>query len=171
MQYHKRTVKDFLESEDVRKYLLLRTSDTPFNPDVSLLKGSILQVKIHDVSQKAPRCYDLATEAMAYALQVDKAQVSQTALLDDLDTNHQQHLLAVGVVGPSCQVPQPKQWQESFLALAIEWGLVRHITSKLSVDLSLIKDPSRPLLHYAVYPLPLKEAKLTYQSTYPVSLV
>ena len=86
MQYHKRTVKDFLESEDVRKYLLLRTSDTPFNPDVSLLKGSILQVKIHDVSQKAPRCYDLATEAMAYALQVDKAQVSQTALLDDLDT-------------------------------------------------------------------------------------
>jgi hypothetical protein len=60
VQYHKRTAKDFLEREHVRKYLLLRTSKTPFNPDVSLLKGSILQVKIHDVSHKAQRCYDLS---------------------------------------------------------------------------------------------------------------
>jgi hypothetical protein len=125
VQYLHRAAKDILKGENVRKYLLLRTSGTPFNPDVSLLKGSIFQVKIHDVIQKAQRCYYLATVAMACTLQADKAQVSQTAMLDDLDTtinNSSSQSVSWGHLG---QVPQLKEWQESFLSMSIGWGSAR----------------------------------------------
>lgn len=105
---------------------------------------------------------------MAYALEADKAQLYQIAMLNELDNIINKSGSETVSWGHVAQIPQPAEWRESFLSLSIEWKLCSYISSKLSDDSSLIKHPGRPLLHYAICPLPIKEAKFTYQSTYPV---
>ena len=90
---------------------------------------------------------------------------AQTRLLDELDRVVTKHWSSVKLdllnlfinwagwftqrVGSLATVDKA---QDSFLAIAVEFGLVWYIRNKLDQDLCLVNKPGRPLLDYAVFP-------------------
>jgi hypothetical protein len=88
VQYLDRTVKDFLEKQDVRKMILSHTEPTDFDPYVSLLRSYILLLKCAPgppFTPKTPhKIRGISEIAMKYAGSII-ANANHITLLDELN--------------------------------------------------------------------------------------
>jgi hypothetical protein len=170
------TVKEFLERPEIWKELLAHTAGTNFNPNVSLLRGSLFTLKTS--------CSDFSwsemtqahiEDSMQYAVAAENsAGMPQVALIESLDET------AAHLCDPSCQFIRKgapiRHWTQqmqirgvylpvtSFLTYAISKGMTLYVQAKhgsqlLSLNrqakhgsqlLSLNRTAESPLLTYAV---------------------
>lgn len=165
VQYLHRTARDYVEGSEIWPSIIAYTSGTNFNPHLSLLKSSVLQLKHTITSPMSVSLWRTATSALedAYLLEKD-TNIPYTALLDELDgaMNHRvggrdnrvgkswdcdRHWIN-HTFNPYSHVPS---WKSDFLSLAVQCGLTSYTSQKLGKGNRVLeRKPGRPLLSYAV---------------------
>jgi hypothetical protein len=175
VQYLHRTVRDYLEQEEVWKTLLSYTVNSNFHPHRSLLISHILSLKIGEPPRFLEHLLYTASIAMicAYQADLDTGQPS-IALVDSLDRSvsfwyeqlkgpsppknfnrHWSSMLAQWNNGSGFNQSQQMFWQDTFLSLAVQYGLKAYVHEKVKRDPHIIAEKEgRPLLHYAIDPGP-----------------
>jgi hypothetical protein len=157
IQYLHRTVKDYLHQPDTWRTLLSHTAGTPLSPHTALLKSCILQLKHLDSAQRFDSLWRIASTAMFHARYSDSEESAPLeALLDELDKTIAFHgnISTMGMRGHWAEHNQTAAWKNSFLSLAVQYGLCNYLDMKLSKDSSPLRRKSgRPLLDYAVNPM------------------
>lgn len=161
VQYLHRTVKTYLEEPTVWAKIIAPTQNTDFDPDIVLLKSCLRQLKASEfdenrlVSDSTWRCIALGFE---YARQAElKQNPAYIPLLDELDYVMTQLLQMPGTPYPGhwstyyeCGRERNFEWEDTTLALAVEYGLSSYIDKKFRQSSQMCKKAGRPLLDYAV---------------------
>jgi NACHT domain len=159
VQYLHRTVRVFLEKPEVWNSLVSNSAGTDFDPNICLLISSILLLKTVPVIRSAKLLWRTVIGAMDYAFGVKSASSNaHVDLLDQLDSTmvylaqrsslsyikHRARYRGFGYGNDD-------DCQDSFLALAVQYGLCAYVDAKLKADNSLIhRKQGRPLLDYVV---------------------
>jgi hypothetical protein len=150
VQYLHRTVRDYLEKPDVWQILLARTSRTEFNPNLALLKSCILRLKL--VSIVEPLL--VGSVAMLYAHRADaQTKKGNVALLNELDRT----VTYCSNMSGMTEYWGSHKWQKSILSFAVQYGLHEYVYEILSKNEDIILSSGKPLLFYAVDPIPSKQ--------------
>ena len=173
--YMHRTVRDFLEREEIWRMILGQTSTMDFSAGSRLLSSSIVWAKLQTETQRPewPRqrllsndrwAVILHTVLQAYFEDIRTSNPHSTAL-DQLDqiTQLQYRSIYVSDVHWGKNLPftyptipsERERGEDSIISIAIEFGLHSYVRCKILKDPKIISDKSgRPLLHYAVCPFP-----------------
>jgi hypothetical protein len=178
VEYLHKSVADFFARQDVWSEILSYTGKTAFDPNMALLRSSIVQVKcaVPDLGPES-RLWYTVEDAMTYAKLVEStSEVASPILLEELDRCMHVHFqnnrnsiskeryvhLAGGVItswyecGASNEVRDRKEsWNENFLAFSVQRGLVLYAQAKLN-KLGKIgsQKGGKPLLEHACVPVP-----------------
>jgi hypothetical protein len=161
VQYLHRTVKTYLEKPTVWAKIVAPTQNTDFDPNIVLLKSCLRQIKASEFdenrlfSDSTWRCIALGFE---YARQAELNQnPAYIPLLDELDSVMAQLLQEPGVPYPGHWATyyeagheRRSEWEDTTLALAVEYGLSSYIDKKFRQASSTCEKMGRPLLDYAV---------------------
>lgn len=145
VEYMHRTARDFPHGDDYWPHLLATTTaKTPFNSHVSLLRSSVLWMAYTRLaSQYSDSQHAKTTLALIYACHADSHHEScrlQIVILDNLDRLR----IEMNTLVPG----------ESFLSLAVHFGLTQYIEGKLQkMEPNLAKTVAGSLL---TLPWPLK---------------
>ncbi|PVH83512.1 hypothetical protein DL98DRAFT_486297 [Cadophora sp. DSE1049] len=167
VQYMHRTVKDFVEHPTVWETIKQRTSRSKFNPNQSLLRSSILQLKIIRAAHLSKDIWRTAAAAMAYAHRSDAETGNpNTELLHELDRTMQKHVKERDLINyrthwasfPGTFWDKPAEWHDNFLSLAVQYSLCAYVEEILVSDGKVLGDKKgRPLLDYAINPIPAEQ--------------
>jgi hypothetical protein len=98
IQYSHRSVREYLQQENIHKYLLQQTANTTFSPYLSLLSSSVYHLKILDKPRSRGLLWHFVRMALSSAYQFESRNISPTytSLLTQLDltmSHHHQNLL------------------------------------------------------------------------------
>jgi hypothetical protein len=167
-----RTVKDFLDTPDIWKTIASQ-SDPSFNPDISLMRSYLVQMKVLNTLQWDVGTFGLlAGEFMEYAAQAERTSGQvQASLMENFCqtatdlwfnwtvTSNRTVYHKEGSYAWVKVVPHVHQFvydsQLSFLSLAVSYGLDLYVEWKLDQDAQPVKTRlGRPLLNYAAAPKP-----------------
>ncbi|PMD51544.1 uncharacterized protein K444DRAFT_636826 [Hyaloscypha bicolor E] len=167
-----RTVKDFLDTPDIWKTIASQ-SDPSFNPDISLMRSYLVQMKVLNTLQWDVGTFGLlAGEFMEYAAQAERTSGQvQASLMENFCqtatdlwfnwtvTSNRTVYHKEGSYAWVKVVPHVHQFvydsQPSFLSLAVSYGLDLYVEWKLDQDAQPVKTRlGRPLLNYAAAPKP-----------------
>lgn len=178
VRYLHRTVRDYLEQENVWTTIIALTRNSDFNPNVSLLKSCLLQLKTSPIENTKTlpdtiwRCAALGLEHCREAeLKQDPAYI---ALLDQLDLVMTWHAESKGSTYPGHwarhylaeydleDYERPIGWADSIMTIAVEYGLCSYLEYKFRQTSNApfenaAEKPGRPLLDYAVSQNPTKQ--------------
>jgi hypothetical protein len=139
VQYLHRTVRDYLHQPDVWESITAKTDTSDFEPNISLLRSCILQLKAsgsdekEDTFEKYDWCH--VTLAMELARQAElKNKPAYIPLLDELDlvitsllrkkrAFYNRHWVMYYNLG----VGQNHDWHDTWPALAVEYGLATYL--------------------------------------------
>lgn len=167
VQYMHRTVRDFIEQPNTWQAIIKRTAHTGFSPNQSLLRSCVLQLKIISPGHLTKNIWRTAEAAMAYAHKSDAETGNpNTALLNELDktmTRHAADRIDMRFHGHWASSPgnfwvKPAEWQDNFLSLAVQYGLCGYVSEALGHGDGVLKSKTgRPLLDYAVNPVPIEQ--------------
>lgn len=186
VSYYHQTAKQFLEEPETWDALLQYTDGTDFSAQFCILKSAIIQIKTldlgrvaHSVSEEVRSlgCWALLDQAMTCAsLTSDMFPQQIVDLLDELDRIMTTQLRVWSNNTIYCHwsslLPldsaRSDGRNETFLALAISYGLYPYVEAKLTKDISfgrgLVSEKrGRPLLDYALRP----QSELTAQAINP----
>jgi len=167
-----RTVKDFLDTPNIWNKIASQ-SDPDFNPDISLMRSYLAQMKVLYTMQWEVGIFGLlAGEFMEYAAQAERtsAQV-QSSLIENFCetatelwcnwtvTSNRTVYQKEGRYAWVKVIPHvhdfPYDSQLSFLSLAVSYGLGLYVEWKLDQDSQPVTTRlGRPLLNYATAPKP-----------------
>lgn len=158
VQYLHRTVRDYIERENIWESLMLKTADSNFEPNISLLQSCILQIK---VLRRGYTSRDIAKTAIRHAFSSESSKRKDyVALLNELDRTMRRRVRGF----------QGSQWfhelaspndnrtletriddKDTFASYAIQHGLYDYLQESLRQDprFSTMKT-RRPLLDYAI---------------------
>ena len=176
IRYTHKSVPDFLATKEADS--LLQPALSNFDPHLALLRSFVLQLKTLEMGATMDvgldelqrlKCWSLVEAAVRYAKQaylvaaessVDRDSI--TLLLDTLDSTmavlldrwssgsiqgHWSQFLPLGR-------PRIHKWEDSFLSFATSWNLYDYIEDRRGDDQKLVRKPGRPLLNYAITPMP-----------------
>jgi hypothetical protein len=164
--YLHRTVKEFLESEDVQAEMLRHTTaQEDFEPNIAILMSYIIRLKQSLVYISAPeRGADFTDNeiwsSIKLALWYAKAgdgKSSSVELLDELD-HVGQHWAKECPIRSSMahwsDFRRRREQQGNFLTLAVSLGLLSYVAAKLEEDITLLWRGAcgRSLINYAILP-------------------
>ncbi|KAG0652892.1 hypothetical protein D0Z07_0177 [Hyphodiscus hymeniophilus] len=162
LQYLHRTVKDYLEQPSVWSTITIKTESLAFDPNISLLKSCLLQMKAAHLQGKKIipesiwRCVSLGLE---YSRQVELSHnPAYVPLLEQLDLVMTYLLEQTGhtYTGHWSRhyhpfETRPFEWYDTTKAVAVEYGLCAYLEHCLSQSSNnACEKKGRPLLDYAV---------------------
>ncbi len=169
VRYLHRTVRDYLEQPNVWCTITALTVDSNFDPDISLLKSYLLQIKTYPIedstSKSLPdKLWRYAALGLEHARQAELHQnPAYIALLDQLDLVMTWHAERKGTTYIGhwarhylAEFPErPLGWGDNILTLAVEYGLCGYLEYKFrqastTPFTSAADRPGRPLLDYAI---------------------
>jgi hypothetical protein len=161
VQYLHRTARDYIESVEVWGTIINQTTGTPFHPNVSLLRSGVLQLKLlsmYGTTGEFKHLLDVASRTLVCAHSVEiKTGKHNADLLEELDktmTAYARH----NWFDPGIPRLDVSNHHNSFLSFAIQHDLKAYVEKKLGEgDKILRRKPGRPLLDYAINPLPLDQ--------------
>jgi len=168
-----RTVKDFLEGQEMQDLLKNRASMT-FDTRVSLCKIFLAQIKAlppRAVDSALNSLFALVDELMFYAGEVEyHKKESQVALLDELDRVVSIYANDTGFHWTNIRDPPDGLYDEmeskTFLAQAIQARLRLYVEEKLNSEPRLLNQKKgRPLLDYALRSKVISPIQLPLQRT------
>jgi NACHT domain/N-terminal domain on NACHT_NTPase and P-loop NTPases len=168
-----RTVKDFLEGQEMQDLLKGRASVT-FDARVSLCKIFLAQIKAlppRAVHSALNSLFALVDELMFYAGEVEyHNKEPQVALLDELDRVVSIYASDVDFHWTNTRDPPDGLYDENesktFLAQAIQARLRLYVEEKLNSEPRLLRQKKgRPLLDYALRPKVVSPVQLPLQRT------
>ncbi|TVY39372.1 hypothetical protein LSUB1_G003985 [Lachnellula subtilissima] len=165
-----RTVKDFLDTPNIWNKIASQ-SDPSFNPDISLMRSYLVQMKVLCTTQWEVGTFGrLAGEFMEYAAQAEKTSGQvQSSLIENFCETATELWYSLTVERTIFQnegryawvkvIPQVYDFlhdpQLSFLSLAVSYGLDLYVKWKLNQNSQPVTTRlGRPLLHYATAPMP-----------------
>ena len=167
--YIHETVREFFEDPVTDAMLRRMTAGLEFDPNLSLLKSSVLHLKsirfvtpsgrIQDAGHEL-RCWSLVEQAMFCAARVENHFSLVVRWLDELDrimTIQFEKCYGSGVSGHWSRFlplgrPIPEDWHNTFLSLAITYSVFSYVEVKVSDNPALVTDDrGRPLLDYALH--------------------
>ncbi|KAE8447877.1 hypothetical protein EG329_010106 [Mollisiaceae sp. DMI_Dod_QoI] len=164
--YLHQTVREFLEREDNWQMILSRTAGSDFSTGSRLLKSHVLWAKFQALNHfrlsepmSIERC-SVILHAMFYAYQEDiNFGNSHTQVLDILDETMQLRYTSLHKSQPhwkkGLRIDQISETDDSFIVIAIEFGLFSYLCHTLSRRPEIIHmKQKRPLLHSAISPFP-----------------
>jgi hypothetical protein len=175
IEFLHRTTKDFLHTRDVEEHLLVTTSGVDFNPNVALLRSSVLLAKTympephqHDVRISESDRISLIKKALIFERAAEfETRKPQNTLLDELSRTISQlwrsktdyvsellfeyHRWTTGHNNPYRADGKAPDFKNDFLALAITFKLPLYVEAKIQEDRSIIRSKEgRPYLDYAL---------------------
>lgn len=163
VEFLHRSVRDFLNTPTIR--IKLVALDTPeFNANMTLTRAFVAQLKglqiSADTESNFQSFWNLVFDALYHISRVgnDVAPEMQVALLDELD-RAAAHFRNVAIVTRRCdstvhwvntghRFGLSAEWNNNFLTLCIQYGLVSHVRQKLFAGVPLGRS-GRPLLAFA----------------------
>jgi hypothetical protein len=157
LQYLYRTVKDYLEKEQVWTSVISYTCNTNFNQNLSLLRSSLLQLKSERII--CSNISRVAASAMFHARETEIATHNpRSDLVDEIDYIMKSYHTIVdfppGQGKYRLRLSELEDRQDSFLTYAIEQNLCGYIDGKLGQGDTILKARrGRPFLEYAIHPL------------------
>lgn len=173
VSYSHQTARIFLEQKDIWDKLITSTSNKHFDPNLSILRSAVLQLKTLDFGQMGNSlseeiyhlgCWGLLDQAISCARLVDETYSGEMiALVNELDLtmtiqlekwsgktleNHWSSLLPLGF-SRECE------WHDTILSFVISYGVFSYVFANAGDgDNALIAKKGRPLLDYAILPQP-----------------
>jgi hypothetical protein len=175
VQYLHRTVRDYLHQPDVWESITAKTDTSDFEPNISLLRSCILQLKASGSDEKEDtfKKYDWChvTLAMELARQAElKNKPAYIPLLGELGLVIKSLLRKKRafynrhwVMYYKMEVDQSHDWHETWPALAVEYGLATYLDFRFRQSgENPSKKHGRPLLDIAISQDPRKQR-------YPIS--
>jgi len=163
VQYLHRTVRDYLHQADVWKSITAKTDTSDFEPNISLLRSCILQLKSSGSDEKEDTfdksSWKHVTLAMVLARQAELTnKPAYIPLLDELDrvitsllrqkkAFYNRHWVMYYKLG----VGQSHDWNDTWPALAVEYGLATYLDFRFQQSgENPWEKNGRPLLDIAV---------------------
>jgi hypothetical protein len=180
IDYLHKSVADFLSREEIWNEVTSYTSGIDFDPNVSLLRSMVMQIKCIvpkalDMNLSTSELWKLVDKAMYFArLAEASTKVSHSALLNELDRTMSLHLETIkkstdvnnlyrsagGTIATWCDCVyieihgRDEPWHDDFLAFAIRHGLTLYVQERLEqVGRKGIQKKGRPLLDLACCPV------------------
>ena len=163
IQYLHRTVREYLERKVVWDALVDRTAGAKFNPNISMLRSCVLQLKWTPKGQITRSFWRIVLAALIHAhLASDDMDHSHILLIDEIHQTVLTHLSNSSSV--QTEIWEYDDWtsdlqrqiQRSFMHVAIQYGLHQYVKEKLDQGfLDFERAGGKPLLHYAVDPRPI----------------
>jgi hypothetical protein len=168
VQYLHRTVKDYLHQPDVWISVTAKTDTSDFEPNISLLKSCILQLKASGSDEKKRTFHMSTCGHVTLALEVaHQAELTNKTgyipLLDELDLVMKSLLRQTGAFHNRHWVTYYKKaagpgqdWHDNWPALAVEYGLASYLDFKFRQPSESPREKKgrRPLLDIAISPDP-----------------
>jgi hypothetical protein len=144
VQYLHRTVREYLEKPEIHSLITSHIKKLHFDPNISLLQSSLLQLKIMPKHNPQSRFWDLARDAMQYASVAELRTDSHMTLVHELGKT-------IKAYRRTSTSFYPEKWSESFLAVAVQYNLWYYVEKQLSSQ-ELLKQgvTVRTLLAYAL---------------------
>ncbi|KAF2636449.1 hypothetical protein P280DRAFT_435165 [Massarina eburnea CBS 473.64] len=162
------SVIDWLERQSVQD-TLRKHIKTPFNPYGSLLATYLIETKSNDSKikhltdsdlAKMDLMFDLARKAQEIGeLDLNLVEQIETVWIDQIDTTPDPgikywywpaYLPWAGILAHR-NFPRPVAWNDTFLSLSLQRGLVSYVSDKLDQGAPYHQGPQkRPLLHFAI---------------------
>lgn len=166
ISYLHRTVKDYLEQEDIWNGILSHTANSNFDPTISLLMFYVMELKTTNIASKTESIYSVAKPALEVSTRCKAATSKlQVSLLDELDRvlsvfweNH-----GIGDRNAASRAGKhwsleaievsrdlPQVWPSSFLVSAIQYNLGCYLRTKIASNAISVKESNGlPLLAHA----------------------
>jgi len=158
VQYLHRTVRDYLESPEVKAFLLQQTHGTGFNPHNSLLRAYVRRLKAYVDFGEIPMRYFIAAMTHAYFVELETAKV-EVYLLDGLKVAREQSF------------PDSFGHGMPFLFLATQCSLCSYIKEMLRNEKKVPKLENGCPLLYALFSQPSPWSEVCGPSVRMVSLL
>lgn len=162
LQYLHRTVKDYLEQPSVWSTITVKTECLDFDPNISLLKSCLLQMKAAHlqgrkiIPEAIWRCVSLGLEYSrqaelnqntAYIPLLDQMDIVMTCLLEQTGHTYNGHWSR----HYHPYETRPFEWYDTTQAVAVEYGLCAYLEHSLrQSNGNPCEKHGRPLLDYAV---------------------
>jgi hypothetical protein len=166
ISYLHRTVKDYLEQEDIWNGILSHTANSNFDPTISLLMFYVMELKTTNIASKTESIYSVAKPALEVSTRCKAATSKlQVSLLDELDRvlsvfweNH-----GIGDRNAASRAGKhwsleaievsrdlPQVWPSNFLVSAIQYNLGCYLRTKIASNAISVKESNGlPLLAHA----------------------
>ncbi|KAF8850535.1 hypothetical protein BDZ45DRAFT_696655 [Acephala macrosclerotiorum] len=137
VQYLHRTVQEYLERSSIWETVVSRTAGTTFNPNISMLRSCVFQLKATPSGQITQSFWRLVLAALLHAHHAsNETDRSHFVLIDELDQTIASHMIKTQMIQEEDWTSDwtfylQKELRISFMNVAVRFGLHGYVREKL----------------------------------------